>query len=63
MQKLTEQERKEKRNKKDRERLASNPKSKALAKHRQYKSICRTFLTELIREEEKEEFRQLLKDL
>ena len=59
----TEQTKKEIRNKKDRERYRDNVESRAKRNHRTYKSMARKFLTEMIREEEKAEFKELLKRL
>lgn len=51
------------RNSKDRERYLNNEKSRELKQYTNRKSTARNFLLKYIKEEDKEEFRNILKKL
>ena len=63
---LTEEEKEKERkirNKKNKERYANNKKSRELARYREHKSKAKRFLNEMIKNEDKQEFKEYLKKL
>lgn len=60
---MTEKDNKKIRNVKDRERYLNNEKSRELKQYTNRKSTARNFLLKYIKDEDKQEFKEILKKL